>query len=74
MELRKANPPPEGERRFLDEVLEYSENPDVRFDDALQWVVAGYHTTANCEHVYFLFALNTRSTMYMFLNEFQTKY
>ncbi|KAH3778215.1 hypothetical protein DPMN_179669 [Dreissena polymorpha] len=46
---RKRNPPRAGEELFLDVLMEYTEDEEVQFCDALVYTIGGFHTAGNCK-------------------------
>ncbi|KAH3717277.1 cytochrome P450 20A1-like [Dreissena polymorpha] len=44
---RKRNPPRAGEELFLDVLMEYTEDEEVQFCDALVYTIGGFHTAGN---------------------------
>ena len=44
---RKENPPQHGEELLLDLILDYTDDEELQFSDALTFVIGGFHTTGN---------------------------
>ena len=45
MRHRKENPPQHGEELLLDLILDYTDDEELQFSDALIYVIGGFHTT-----------------------------